>query len=288
MFLLLFSCSGSPDPEPEGPVLPAEGAAVDAGDPVAEALTALCRVDAMGQALAPDPGELVEVAMEPTGVDLGLAVRVTSVWTEIEGEQVYPEDLEDAVEMHADTWRTNNPDAPEDARPVANFFVSREVLPEDLAPILKALGARYDARFVVRTPEKSPQPANWTVYESVRTEMERGDGPAAVARSIKEATAACPDVAAVLDQASVRRDCGHLQTALPGALAACGNKVDAEVVLTLLHVSLLPPVDEPLLASFNVPLSCGEEAVRIQLRGPWDTGYSIARDQAGKATCFIE
>jgi hypothetical protein len=284
MFLLLLSCSGSPEPEPETPA----PVAVDAADPVADTLTALCRVDAMGEALAPDPGELVEVAMEPTGVDIGLAVRVTSVWTEIEGEQVYPEDLEKAVEMYADTWRTDNPDAPEDARPVANFFVSREVLPEDLAPILKAIGARYDARFVVRTPEKSPQPANWTVYESVRTEMERGDGPAAVARSIKEATASCPEVATVLDQASVRRDCSHLQKELPGALSTCGNKVDPEVILTLLHVSLLPPVDEPLLAGFEVPLSCEDDAVHVQLRGPWDTGYSLARDQAGKRTCFTE
>ena len=286
LLLLTLACTTDPEPAPEEAIEAPKDSKVEGQ------LAEICRVDAMGLGRAPDPGELVELDLAATGIPEGVSVRVTSAWTEIEGERVYPEDLLQTLKDLAKGLEEAHDKAQEEAeekvdfpRPVANLFVSREVLPEDLSPVLQELSKRFDARFVGRTTEKSPRPADWSTYETVLTDMERGDGPAAIARALQSATAKCPDVAAVLDEASLRRDCSHLQTALPAALDACGGKVDPNVVLSLLHVSLLPPAETPLLAGWVVPLDC-EGGARVELRGAWDTGYRAVLDRKDKPTCF--
>ena len=294
--LLFLACTTS---EPEVPAeAPPETPEAPAEDGVKNQLSEICREDGMGLGRAPDPGELVEVDRAATGIPHdALRVRVTSAWVEVDGQQLLATELSEALTTHhqalEESWdgraQTSDLDKQDNAempRPVANVFVSREVMPQDLVPVLDELSKNYDARFVARTTEKSPTPADWMTYEAVLTDMERGDGPEAISRAVQGATARCPDVAEALNQASIRRDCTHLQTTLPDALDACGSKVDHDVVLTLLHVSLLPPADSPLLAGWEVPLDCTEEGVRIELNDAWDTGFQGALDREGKPTCF--
>lgn len=292
--LLLLACTTSepetPDEVPESP----EAAEAPAADGVKTQLSEICRVDGMGLGRAPDPGELVEVDRAATGIPHdALRVRVTSAWVEVDGEQLPVQEVGEALLAHHEALeeaRSALPDAVDEdkemPRPVANVFVSREVMPQDLVPVLDELSKHYDARFVARTTEKSPAPADWMTYEAVLTDMERGDGPEAISRAVQGATARCPDVAEALNQASIRRDCTHLQTALPDALDACGSKVDTDVVLTLLHVSLLPPADSPLLSGWEVPLDCTEGAARVELNEAWDTGFQGALEREGTPTCF--
>ena len=289
--LLLLACTTS-EPEtpteatPESPEAPAE-------DRVTTQLSEICRVDGMGLGRAPDPGELVEVNRPATGIPHDtLDVRVTSAWVEIDGQQLPHAEVGEALLAHLEALQEAAAEATdadpdeEFPRSTANVFVSREVMPRDLAPVLEELSKHYDARFIARTTEKSPAPADWMTYEAVLTDMERGDGPEAISRAVQGATARCPDVAEALNQASVRRDCTHLQTTLPEALDACGSKVDTNVVLTLLHVSLLPPADSPLLAGWEVPLDCTDEGERVAITEAWDTGFQGALEREGKPTCF--